>query len=452
MISDTKILERFKDWLYHADYDYSNIDDVSDIKGSIILNDNGELINTKNLFIDNSLKMDDSSGIKKSVIPLFKYSSLSEEEKKSFTIVEPAAFLLKGDGISPENPFIKTIGDLGFKLSDNSYPETTVNYKEQEITLNKLYSGDSGKIKNTNSNDIPLRKIMSSKSKVTFATEEEDKDKHRNKRLYVAGSMIHQNNVDDNFGHNIIKYLNGIINYNSTIENAVYHGECEYFGKNLGIVNWTINSICDGNFTAKGSELISKNLDSTDPRQAKFVRESSGWRLSLYENNVQKYSTLCESITKILNSNYPKGSLPLPVNILNNKINWTTFYKPNLDELCIISIHAEFQSNSETFLRKVPLKNFSIELVNEPSYSKSADINIAISFTTDLIDVNGNKLDLTKKYFWLGLSCLFFNSKNNQKMTEDTWYSQNRLEVDRDPFKGTFILKRVFSSFNYWED
>ena len=108
MVSDNDAVLKARQWMIH------NIP----LNGNIIPKGNGELINTENLFITESLILDNSIGIKISLSQIIKYSGLSEDDRLKFKIVEPVAFLLKKNGIIEEHPYIDVVGQ-GLKLSDN---------------------------------------------------------------------------------------------------------------------------------------------------------------------------------------------------------------------------------------------------------------------------------------------------------------------------------------------
>lgn len=437
MISDNDILNRARNWL--------NTSKRSDL--SITHDTNGILINTNNLFEESSLEIDKSAGLRQDIVQLFKYSGIPEDQRGDYQVIEPAAFLLKGNGIESEIPFIKTIGSSGLKLSDNSSEDSIKNYENDQIILNKLYPGDNGKLKSNNKfNDIPLREIMNSEDTITFTSNENDTKNNRRKRLYVTGGSSETSQV----GKNFITYLNGILNFNSVIPGVVYHGECEDFDHDILPLNTpplSINKFCNGNFKASSdiSVLVAQQSPDTEYRDINiyFERVKTGWNLKVYVDNslAEGFPILYSSITE-RQSNYPTNSFPLPVynrdnmqGDLSTKIKWTAFYKPaNFDKSLIIKISLILKCDTETSDKILFIDTWDAEL------SKSVN-GIDVIFTSNLIDSNNEKLDITKNYY---ISEIKFFCWNDGDIQADSLIPENNVPIDRDPFKGKISLTQLF--------
>ena len=424
MINDENIIKRAQTWFKDSDR--------QDL--SIVSEDNGRLVNTENKFENNSLELDNSVGLKESIIQLFEYSGLPQDQQDSYQITEPTAFLLKGNGIENENPFIQTINPSGLKLSDNLETATSKNYENEQIVLNKLYSTDTGQLKDGSGHDIPIREIMNSTDSITFTSQQEDIDKNRRKKLFIIGTSPKSENV--NMSQNCIQYINNILNYNSIIPNVSYHGECEFF-KNYKLFSdgSTINDLCNGNFIAnKYSELIPQSSDNT--KRLRFRRDLNGWKLLIYENGQYLNSINFKSITKRM-SDYPEGSLPLPVQnelFPNDVIKWTTSYKPNIDALKLFKIGLQVKSDLESSEREILINNWSI--LRKEQNSKDL---VYIQFSSDLIDTNNQKLNLSDNYRLRSLKFYTENSYDNISIIRD-------IPIDKDPFNGKILLPELLKT------
>ena len=315
MISDKNIIRRATDVFNQFEISYEK-------PKSIISEGNGKLINTDNKFISDSLKLDNSIGLKKSLIQYFEYNGLSTDDRKSYKITEPVALLKLIPSSSFENSpiYIRSGLSYGLKLSeidwyreDGQFQNSDL-YKNQEITLNKLYPTDSGLTTiDKDKSDIPIREVINSKDKITFCIAQEDKSVHRVKRLFILDTPT-ANDVSDSQN-----FITSVLNP-SIITDYQYHGECDFFNKMQiihrqdGKTPYTIKAYCDGNFIVRNDGTLMPISDKTDGiTNVKFIRNSDGWTLSLQTGSDFEYY----QFTSIYKSQNGEVQLPLPVSCNN---------------------------------------------------------------------------------------------------------------------------------------
>lgn len=414
MINDVEILKRAKDWL-----DLNRISDKN-----LILNGNGILIDPEDLFDPTSLELDDSVGIRQSVTQLLEYSGLSTAERNNYQIVEPTAALVLGN---TENRAIVNIDTLGLKLSDNSPNSIAIrDYDNSEVTLDKLYSSDSGNLRSGEGHDIPIREVASS-DKITFISSTTQHEMI--KKLFVIGTSKENSGVSNC----CIKYLNGIINSNSIISGVIYHGECEFFNKPIFPGGKSINDECDGNFKAT-SESGTLSLISTKGFYMKFRKIKDGWNLYIPATGSQFPAKNYKFHS--IRSFSSEPILPLPVrNLLpgyeNDIIRWNTIYKPNITKFKITGIGIIIKSNSETSTRELIIEHWSTKLI---------DNSIELTFTSDLVDSSNQKINISKNYKIQ--SFRLYNPESNYDNVIGDF--SDKFIIDKDPFNCTIILNNLF--------
>lgn len=431
MLSDSKIIAQAKSW-------FTN----NPLNGNLIPNDNGKLINTNNLFNEQSLKLDDSVGIKIALSKIIEYSGLSATsyEKSWFEWAEPVAFLLHGNGINKESPLIENLGE-GLKLSDNKDDESFINYENQQVVLNKLYPSDNGELLSGEGRDIPIRNVMNSTDNITFNTTLNDKTNDRRKKLFIVASG---KNSEQKFSSNLITYLNNNINYNSVMRSMYYIGNCKFFDTEPifstgDLKGKTINQICRGMFYQTTLNPVRLRPVTTAGLSTRydfgFERDVSGWKFRVVEYGQTNRLDNLEftSITQ----QYPPASLPLPVrNSLESYesdiIDWKIVMPAENFDPYILKLQLIIKCDSESDFRTITFENW------KTNYDPYTDL-LQIMITSDLVDDNGDKLVLSKNYYITNL-ILMLNQDNSIRQVIDI----NNVAIDQDPYEAE-ITFRLFS-------
>lgn len=328
MISDGDIIKSALEWIDKNNFDDSN---VSKIDGSILSKNNGKLINTDNLFEDNSLELDNSVGLGVAISEIIKYSGLSSEDRNNFMITEPTAKLLRQNENGSIIEYISSDQELeinhknytglinGLKIVD-SILDDSKDYDNQEVTFKKLYPTDNGKLKQNGGRDIPQREIISS-DKITFKLKDiNDINKNQRKILYTVGF-----GKRSAFVLKFLRYLNSIMSQYqlSTTSNpsigileSYYQGSCKFFDEYQIFPSAsefkTITDYCSGKFYYNTSnELIGITNDKDFNGAVYFKRFPDHWLLYV------RYSSRVISIPFKSISGTSDG-LPMPVQNLEN--------------------------------------------------------------------------------------------------------------------------------------
>lgn len=439
MISDGDIIKHALEWIDQNNFDDSNI---SKIDGSILSKNNGKLINTDNLFEDNSLKLDNSVGLGVAISEIIKYSGLSSEDRNNFMITEPTAKLLRqnyvgsiirsycyDEEITIDHKVYTKLAS-GLKIVD-SILDDSKDYDNQEVTFKKLYPTDNGKLKQNGGRDIPQREIINS-DKITFKLKDiNDINKNQRKILYTVGF-----GKRSAFVLKFLRYLNSIMSQYqlSTTSNpsigileSYYQGSCKFFDEYQIFPSTsefkTITDYCSGKFYYNTSnELIGITNDKNFNGAVYFRRFPDHWLLYV------RYSSRVISIPFKSISGTSDG-LPMPVQNLENRgeykydiIDWK-IHNNDLISPYLVKIQLIIYNYLDNpIINPTVISEHTITLKTWDTEYNALTDNLIIypigsTGLLDLIDDEGNELRNLGDYLYI--TKIVFKFSNNESIIEE---------------------------------